>query len=207
MAERRRWAAVLCLLAALLTACSGSSDAEPAAYSDAIVQLDAPYTPADVPLTDDAGEPFTGLEDPEHDVTLIFFGYTHCPDICQQVMSTIAAARLRLPEADRDRLGVVFVTTDPARDTGPVLRDYLDRFDPTFTGVTGDLPDIVRLGQSLAVAVEKGEKLPSGGYDVVHNDQVEALGSDGKVHAMWMRDVSAADLAADLRKLLEEESA
>ena len=61
------------------------------------------------------------------------------------------------------------MTTDPARDTRPALRDYLDRFDPAFIGLTGDLDDIVDVGEPLAVAVEQGEKLPSGGYEVTHS--------------------------------------
>jgi len=187
----------------LLAGCSSADPGDEGGYREAVV-LDQPYHPAKVPLTDTDGRPYT-FEAPADGVTLVFFGYTHCPDICSQVMSTIAAARLRLPEQDRERVGVAFVTTDPARDTPDVLREYLDRFDPSFTGVTGDLDDVVHLGESLAVYVGKGRKLPSGGYDVEHNDQVEALTGAGTVTAMWMRDVSAGDLAHDLQTLLDEE--
>ena len=67
----------------------------------------------------------------------MFFGYTNCPDICQVVMSTIASGIAKLPKSDQDALQVVFVTTDPARDTAKVLRTYLDRFNPEFLGATG----------------------------------------------------------------------
>ncbi len=105
----------------------------------------------------------------------MFFGYTHCPDICQVVMATIASALTRLDEQDRERVEVVFVTTDPARDDEQTLRAYLDRFDPTFIGLTGDLQTIIDVGKPLAVAVEQGEKLPSGGYEVTHSTQVTAI--------------------------------
>ena len=64
------------------------------------------------------------------------------------------------------------MTTDPARDTRQALRTYLDRFDPAFIGLTGDLETIIDVGKPLGVAVEQGEKLPSGGYEVTHSTQV-----------------------------------
>lgn len=205
MAERRRAFVALVLAALLPLAACGQQ--EPRTEETFTAGLDQPYEPADVPLVDTDGKPFDLAADTDADLTLLFFGYTHCPDVCQQVMSTIAAARLRLPEEERSRLDVVLITTDPARDTGPVLRDYLDRFDPSFIGVTGELDDIVELGDSLAVYIGKGRRLPSGGYEVQHNDHIEALMADDTVTALWPRDVSAADLAADLQYLLDHAEA
>lgn len=205
MAERRRIVAGLVLAAILpLTACAGPTQQTPDGTGQPTYTLDQPYQPADVALTGTDGEPFSLTADTDADLTLIFFGYTHCPDICQQVMSTIAAAKLRLDETDRERIDVVFVTTDPARDTPAVLRDYLDRFDPTFGGATGELDDIVALGESLKVHIARGRKLPSGGYDVEHSDQVEALAPNDTVTALWTRDVSAAELADDLQTMLDD---
>jgi protein SCO1/2 len=101
----------------------------------------------------------------------------------------------------------VLVSTDPERDTGPVLREYLDAFDPTFRGARGPIEDTRRLASSLAVYFEPGPTLPSGGYEVAHNDHVLALTADDRVPMLWMRDVAAADLADDLAALLEEEAA
>ena len=67
---------------------------------------------------------------------------------------------------------MVFVTTDPARDDEAVTQDYVSAFDPSIIGLTGDLDDIVEVGESLAVGVDKGDKLPSGGYDVTHGTRV-----------------------------------
>ena len=93
-------------------------------------------------------------------------------------MATLASAMLQLDAADRDNVQVVFVTTDPARDTGPVIRHWLDHFDPSFVGVTGPLPTIKKVAETLGVPVAKGRRLPSGGYDVTHGTQVLALDGD-----------------------------
>src|SRR5204862_2818886 len=121
--------------------------------------------------------------------TLVFFGYTNCPDICQVVMSTIASGLSKLAKADQDKVQVVFVTTDPARDTGKVLRSYLDRFNPTFQGATGSLKDITELGKPMGVDVMKGQKLPSGGYEVNHTTNVISV-RDGKGDLVWTADTS-----------------
>ena len=76
--------------------------------------LDQPYHPVGTALTDTDGRPLSLTRDTDARLTLVFFGYTHCPDICQLVMSTLAAARLRLPEDQRRDVDVVLVTTDPA---------------------------------------------------------------------------------------------
>jgi protein SCO1/2 len=156
------------------------------------------------PLTDTTGAAYSLTRDTDKPLTLVFFGYTRCPDICQVVMSSVASALTRLDEADRERVDVVFVTTDPARDTRPVLRDYLDNFDRTFVGLTGDLDAIVALGKPLAVAVEEGEKLPSGGYDVVHSTHVSGINADDEVSIVWTQGTSAADFASDIHQLLQK---
>jgi protein SCO1/2 len=136
---------------------------------------------------------------------VVFFGYTHCPDICQIVMSTIATAVNRLDADQRKAVQVVFVTTDPARDTGPVLRDYLDHLNPDFVGVTGNLARIVDLAKPLKVYIAKGEKLPSGGYDVTHTTEVFGVTAD-QARIAWGQDTSPAAMAADIIRLLKSDS-
>jgi protein SCO1/2 len=183
-------------------AAGGGSSAEPAAAGLGGV-VHAPYDVPEVVLTDTAGEPYSLTEDTDADLTLVFFGYTHCPDICPTTMATVAAAVDRLDPADRERVEVVFVTSDPARDTAPVLRGYLDRFDPSFTGLTGDLDDIIAAGEPLAVYVSDGQELPSGGYDLgTHSSQLTAITPDETSPILWTQDVSTAELAADIQRLL-----
>ena len=200
----RRTLVALALLAGLagLTGCVGNA-AEPEGELRGAV-LDTPYVVPPAPLTDTTGASYSLTRDTDKPLTLVFFGYTKCPDICQVVMSSVASALTRLDEADRERVDVVFVTTDPARDTRPVLRDYLDNFDPTFVGLTGDLDAIVELGKPLAVAVEEGQKLPSGGYDVVHSTHVSGINADDEVSIVWTQGTSAADFASDIHQLLQK---
>ena len=166
--------------------------------------LDPPFTVSDLPLTDTSGEDYSLTAATDKPLTLVFFGYTHCPDICQVVMSSLASALTRLDEEDRDRVDVVFVTTDPARDTEAVLREYLDHFDPTFIGLTGDLDTITAVGKPLAVAVETGRKLPSGGYEVVHGTHVTGIDSHDEAPVYWPQETSAAEFADDIHALLSK---
>jgi protein SCO1/2 len=153
-------------------------------------------------LTDTAGKPFA-LADQKPPVKIVFFGYSHCPDICQIVMSTIASALIRLDSDQRKDVQVAFVTTDPARDTTTVLREYLDRFNSTFIGLTAPLATISEAAEPLKVFLEKGTKLPSGGYEVDHSTYVYgAVGKDTEV--IWNQATSPAEMAADIIKLLKQ---
>jgi protein SCO1/2 len=194
----------LLVAALLLAACGGSGDASaPAPFSGQ--RLDPPFEVEDRPLTDTTGAPYSLVRDTDKPLTLVFFGYTHCPDICGIVMSTLASAMTRLDDADRDRVDVVFVTTDPARDTTDVLDGFVTHFDESFTGLTGDLADIVEVAEPLGVGVEHGTELPSGGYDVTHGTQVIGIDGHDQAPVYWSQDVSAAQLAADVHQLLGEE--
>jgi protein SCO1 len=196
-------AAVLCV--ALLAGCGNNSAADDEGDGYRAGQTHDPYPVDPTPLTDTDNQPFSLVDDTEKDLTLVFFGYTTCPDVCQVVMSNLSSAMTRLDDADRERLDVVFVTTDPARDTPEVLRRYLDTFDPEFVGLTGDLDTIVEVGKPLAVYVADGAKLPSGGRDVSsHSSQITAITPDDTSPLLWTQDTSSADLAADIHTMLNE---
>lgn len=188
------------LVLASLVACS-SSEASEDGYRAG--QTHQPYPVPATPLTDTDRRSYSLTGDTDRPLTLVFFGYSHCPDICQVVMSTISSAMTRLDDADRDRVDVVFVTTDPARDTPEALRGYLDRFDPSFIGLTGDLDTITKVGKPLAVYVADGERLPSGGRDLnSHSTQITGITADDTSPILWTQDTSSADLAADIHTLL-----
>ena len=188
--------------ALLLGACSGGSQEPEAPATISGAELDEPYVASPTTLTDTDGRD-RALGSVERDLTLVFFGYTNCPDICGIVMSTIATAVNKLDADDRERVDMVFVTTDPARDDEKALRTYLDRYDPTFEGLTGDLDDIIEVGRSMKASVEEGEKLPSGGYEVVHSDYVYALDAQGEGIIVWNKDTSSAEMASDIELLLD----
>ncbi len=166
--------------------------------------LTEPYRLADGRLTDTAGDEVALRSALEARLTLVFFGYSLCPDICQAVMADLSSAVARLDPAEAAQVDTWFVTTDPARDDPATLRSYLDRFDPAFEGFTGPLADIVAVAGSVHVPVEKGAKLPSGGYEVTHGTPILGVLPDGSVPILWTEGTSAAKLAADIHVLLAE---
>ncbi len=204
-------AALAAVLLLLLVACGSSGDSESPIASITTsdddgyhgVLLDEPYAVAPLELTDTEGEPFDLAAQDRR--TLVFFGYTNCPDICQIVMSTVASSLAKLSEAEQERLQVAFVTTDPARDTESALRTYLDRFDPGFVGLTGPLERINALGKTMDIFIKKGRKLPSGGYEVDHSTVVVSVrGGEGDL--VWTGATTPAEIAEDLEQIVAADS-
>jgi protein SCO1/2 len=164
-----------------------------------------PFDVPDTPLTDTDGAAYSLAGDTDKPLTLLFFGYTHCPDVCQMVMANITSALARLDEPDRAQVDVVFVTTDPARDDGRTLRSYLQRFGDGMVGLTGDLDTIVGVGKAFGVYLEREQELPTGGYDVSHTTNVFAIDADDQAPMTWDAQTSPAALAADITTFLDEE--
>ncbi len=204
-------ALVAVLLAVVLAGCGSSGDTGSPVSGIATsdndgyngIALDKPYVVPDVKLTDTSGKPFDLATQPRR--TLVFFGYTNCPDICQVVMSTIASAVAKLSESQRDEVQVAFVTTDPARDTPAALRTYLDRFNPDFIGLTGSLDQIDALAKPMDVFIKKGQKLPSGGYEVDHSTVVVSV-RQAAGDLVWTGATSPSDMATDLKKILKADA-
>ena len=200
--------AVVALL--LLAGCGGTQQGTVSDVhvhdSDGIngVVLPQAYRSPDVDLRDTHGAAYDLATDAKKPLTLVFFGYTNCPDVCQLVMANLASALVRLDPSHRKQVGVVFVTTDPRRDTSSVLRSYLDRFNPAFEGLTGPLPAIVRAGKAFDIPIEKGHKLASGGYDVAHGTQVVGLKPDGTAPYVWTQGTTPGQLADDLTAILDD---
>ena len=193
---------VLVLAGLLLVA--GCGDDPDAQFNGRI--LDQPYDVPDVALTATDGTPFSLAADREAPLTMLFFGYTHCPDLCPMVLGSLSSALTKLDDEDRDRVDVVVVTTDPARDTEQVLRDYLDGFDPTWEGLTGDLDTIRAVAQPLGIYVDDGKQLPSGGYDLgAHGTSVAGIDESGQASVYWGDDTSPAQFASDIHTLLNED--
>jgi protein SCO1/2 len=166
--------------------------------------VDPPFTVSSQELEDTDGAAYSLTADTDERLTLVFFGYTNCPDICGKVLGNLSSALTRLDEDDRAQVAVVFVTTDPARDTGEVVRAYLDRYDPSFTGVTGELADIERVAASVAVGM--GEKLPSGGYEVdAHTTTVTGIDVADEAPVFWSQETSPSEFAEDIHALLRED--
>ncbi|MBM9460521.1 SCO family protein [Nocardioides sp. zg-536] len=194
--------APLLALALLLAGCGGGSDPEEFSGN----RLTNPYTAPDIALTDTAGAPYSLAADTDRPLTLVFFGYTHCPDYCPLVMNNIAAAMNRLEPEQRTQVDVVMVTTDPARDDEAAMRSYLDQFDKSFIGLTGDLDTIIEVGDPLAVYVNDGKKLPTGGYDLGgHSTFTLAIDENDEAVALWNQETSSTEFASDISQLLTDE--
>jgi protein SCO1/2 len=210
----RALAAVLLALALLAGGCGTSADNKGSGLVSGVsrsdddgytgVLLPKAYVAPDASLTTDDGKPFSMTKDTSGRLSLVFFGYTQCPDVCQIVMGTIASAVAKLDAADRARVQVLFVTTDPGRDTGAVLTKYLSRLNPAFVGLTGSIDRIDTVGKPFDVFIKKGAKLPSGGYDVSHTTSVIALGGAGRAPLVWDATTSPSGMAKDIKRLLTQ---
>jgi protein SCO1/2 len=195
---------VLLLISGCVSAPSGPTgqrNADPAGYSGGS-SLPEPYSMPEIALTDTSGRPYNLATTPSKPATLLFFGYTHCPDVCITVLSDVALAMQRLTPADRDQIQFIFVTTDPARDKEKQIRRYLDRFNPSFVGLTGPLPMIKRAATQVGVDIEGMEKLPSGGYEVGHSAQVIGFSRNSGV-VLWTPGTPIAELKQDFALLVE----
>lgn len=215
---RRRPAAGLATVAALaalavagLAGCGTSSD-DASDGAAAVVTgsqkpgtvLDTPFDKPDLILTDTDGKKYDLVKETKGKPTLIYFGYTHCPDVCPTTMSDIAIAKSRLGKAQQAELRVVFITTDPARDTPRRLRSWLDAQDKTFIGLTGDFATIQAGARSVGVAMEKPEKEKDGSITSTHGAQVLAYSpKDDKAHVLYLSGTTSDQYLADLPKIIK----
>lgn len=137
-------------------------------------------------------------------VTLLFFGYTRCPDECPLHMANIAAALKLIPASVADQIKVVFVTTDPGRDTPQILRSWLDHFDKRFIGLTGSQAAVDAAQQAAAIPVAQKVSLNNRDYSVAHASFVIAYTKDNLAHVIYPGGVTQKDWAADLPRLVKE---
>jgi protein SCO1/2 len=220
---RGRLAALLLAAGLALTAC-GSDDGEQAAaaeggdhasgdhtsgdHSDgpvatlegpgdeyAGIDLRDPYQRPSFTLTDSSGAEYDFASVTAGRPTLLFFGYTNCPDVCPTTMADVALALRDVDPALAEQVQVVFVTTDPGSDTPPVLGEYLDRFDadlPTqFVGLTGpqDVIEQAQLSAGVPLAEDEGR---------LHSSLLLLYGADDQAHVAFDAGNTARDIAGDL---------
>jgi len=150
---------------------------------------------ADFNLTDTSGQPFTRRE-LAGTPTLVFFGFTHCPDVCPTTLLMLAQLRKRAALAP---LRVVFISVDPQRDTPALLATYVHAFDPQFEGLTGDSAAIARIAANFGVAVNRVD-LPGGDYTMDHSAVVFLLDATARIVAIFTPPFEVAPMAADLER-------
>lgn len=151
-------------------------------------------------LTDHHGKPRT-LADFHGKVVTIFFGFTHCPDVCPTTLSELATVANALGK-DADKLQVLFVTVDPERDTREVLQRYVPSFNPAFLGLYGDAAATAAAAKEFKIFYQK-QPLPAGGYSVDHSAGTYILDQRGRLRLFAQYGAPAADLLHDIRILLQ----
>ena len=172
----------------------------PHLYAGTVLQSSESAPPLDS-LRDATGAP-VDLAAYDGDVVVLYFGYTNCPDVCPTTLSDLARARSGLSDGDQERVHVMMVSVDPARDDAASLQTYVEFFDPSFMGVTGEVADIDRVAAGYGVFYELGEGTVETGYTVDHTASLMAIGTDGALRVLWGPDVSSDALRDDLKELL-----
>ncbi|MFG6177700.1 SCO family protein [Halomonas sp. THAF12] len=156
--------------------------------------------PLDFTLVDEEGEN-ASAEDYLGKATLVYFGYTHCPDVCPTTLARISAATKRLDDSLRDDIQVLLVSVDPERDTPEVLKEYTDIFGPQFVGLTGDTAQIDAVTNRYRISYEYGEKNDNGSYDVSHSSAIFAFDPQGNAKLLIRDSDPLESVVADIARL------
>ena len=134
-------------------------------------------------------------------LVVLFFGYTHCPDVCPTTLADMAGV-MKVLGKDAERVQMLFVTLDPERDTPEVLRQYVPAFDARFLGLYGDAAATQRAAKEFKIFYEKRPGSAAGAYTVDHSAQIYVLDATGQLRLFMRQERIAQDLAEDLRTLL-----
>jgi protein SCO1/2 len=224
-------AGLSCALALSLAGCTGSAAPKTEALGYHGVEPDPQPSRPEFVLTDTSGRPFDFQARTKGRPTFLYFGYTHCPDACPTAMADLAAALRTAPAATRAKAVVVFVTTDPARDTAPVIRQWLDQFSTGFVGLLGTPQALAQaqLASGVATAATPGPPIPtiSGnpdahptepntpithkhfgplGYSVDHSALIFAYDAADRLPVLYPGGVTPTDIADDLPLLVSPTS-
>ncbi|NNF38590.1 MAG: SCO family protein [Gemmatimonadetes bacterium] len=206
--HRCRHTLVPALLLAFSSAACGPSSA-PGVDSGGAMALERPVALPSAVLEDHTGAPFDLRADTPGDLTLVFFGYTNCPDICPVHMANLAAVFRDLPLELTRRVDVLFVTTDPERDTAERLESWLGSLHPRFVGLRGTREQITALEAEMGIPVSvvaPEEETPDGGYFVGHAAQVLAFTADDTARVAYPWGTRQRDWLRDLPLLVEGET-
>lgn len=185
----------LLLAALLLTGCGG--DLSWKTKSIANVMPDLQFT-----LTNGDGRTVQA-SDYDGKVKLLYFGYTHCPDVCPLTLATVAQALHHLGKR-ADAVRVLFVSVDPKRDTPQILKSYANAFGPHFVGLTGTQPQLQALAKRYRVAYGYGKPDANGNYEVFHSAAIFVFGRDGEARLLMNEKDGAKAMAHDLGQLVEQ---
>jgi protein SCO1/2 len=195
-----RWRCLLalaCVCCIALAGCSRSSNSLSLKATD----VSGADFGRELQLTDFNGQP-RKLSDFRGKVVVVFFGYTHCPDVCPTTMSELASAMKKLG-ADADKVQVLFVTADPERDTPEILKQYVTAFDARFLGLRGTPQQTAQAAKDFKVLIQKNPGSSPDNYTVDHSSGTYLYDPQGRLRVYVSygqgADVFAHDIAALLK--------
>ena len=185
------WTAAI--LFACVTGCRQTPDLELQSISGVMPDLQ-------FHLTDAAGQA-VNAKDYRHDVVLLYFGYTHCPDVCPTTLAVLSRAIKALGSEASD-VRVLFVTVDPRRDSATLLKHYMGYFGPQFVGLRGDSRQLLAVTQRYHAAFELAAPDRQGNYSVQHSSAVYIFDTKGRARLVTDATDQPGLIAHDLRALL-----
>lgn len=199
------WAAAVVAVAALAYVVQGRLGGPP--YQFASKPLTNLTTQADFTLQSASGP--VSLSDFDGDVVVLYFGYTHCPNICPTEMMHLAEVRKLLPEKDRSRVKVLMITVDPERDSPVTMAKYAHAFDPAFVGLSGTSERIAAVAKQFFVTYQKTDQTGPDQYFVNHTSAAYVLDTKRQLALIYNYDQlgsERAHIAQDLHHLLSRGS-
>jgi protein SCO1 len=203
LARRRRPRSLTAL--ALFSLCALAACAKPAEPWH-LTDVSGHLPDLDFSLVDDTGAAVTGQSFAGR-ATLVYFGYTHCPDVCPETMARLMQVLQRVgPDADKAR--IVFISVDPARDTPALLHAYVRAFDDKHAvGLTGTERAIESVAQRYRVAYQMEKRDPDGAYEVTHSSAVYIFDAAGHARLLATDQDSIDAIASDLERVIHAKDA
>ena len=183
---------------------SGKGQGDPTALIDAgIILLPQSRNLPDVTMTDQDGKP-VAIDGLKGKWSLLFFGYTFCPDICPTTLAQLRQVKSELPKEALERLQVVLVSVDPHRDTATQLKQYLGYFDKDFVGLAGSIEDTQKLANALSIPFIPADTSKPG-YTVDHSGNLAVVGPDGRQRGFIRAPFNNQKLLAQLPGLVKRD--
>jgi len=207
--SHRTWLAIIAAsLFLLLTGCDNPSPGAASTIQRApakfrLTDVTGSSPSLDLSLVDSATNKPVTAENYKGKYVLVYFGYTHCPDVCPMTLVRVTRALNQLGERLANDTQVLFITLDPERDTAKLMSDYVSHFSPHIVGLRGTDAQVGDVANRFHVAYGKGKRDKSGNYEVVHGSAVYIFGADGKARLMAKADDPASSISHDLRMLMD----